>query len=346
VASLIPSEIQRHSLTAGAAYHDLVSLLLDDTVSDIKGAPALRERGGRQYWYDRYRIGERTYERYLGDDNEDLQGRIGRHEALKEQRDDRRRERARLVRLLRSERFLGMDNKTGRLLTALTRVGTFRIGGTLVGTHAFRAYEGELGMRMKFDQLAMTNDIDIACFEKLSLANGATAMPSIDETLRGFQFDPVPSLEAGRVWQWRQSQDQTLVEFLTPSFDAEEDVRELPALGVHAQSLHFLNYLIAEPIAAAAVYRDGALLRIPRPERYAIHKLIVADRRQGGPDSLKSRKDLLQAELLMTVLAEDRPTDLLEAYDDATSRGLQWRNRIERSLKRSPGIAALLESVR
>jgi hypothetical protein len=72
----------------------------------------------------------------------------------------------------------------------------------------------------------------------------------------------------------------TLVEFLTPSFRSEEDIRELPALGVAAQSLHFLNYLIAEPIKAAALYRSGVLVQIPRPEAYAVHKLIVANRRK------------------------------------------------------------------
>jgi hypothetical protein len=137
-----------------------------------------------------------------------------------------------------------------------------------------------------------------------------------------------------------------LVEFLTPSFDEEETLRDLPALGVSAQSLHFLDCLIADPIHAAAVYRDGILVRIPRPERFAIHKLIVADRRRDGPDSLKARKDLAQAELLVAILAEDRPSDLGEAYRDAISRGPKWRQRIERSLKRSPRTAELLEGAK
>ena len=78
------------------------------------------------------------------------------------------------------------------------------------------------------------------------------------------------------------------------------------------------------------------LLGIPRPERFAIHKLIVSSRRKEGPESLKSRKDLLQAELLIDILSEDRPTDLADAYSDAMSRGPRWREHIERSLARSP----------
>lgn len=140
---------------------------------------------------------------------------------------------------------------------------------------------------------------------------------------------------------WRQTTSTAMVEFLTPSSRPEEDIRELPALGIAAQSLHFLNDLIAEPIKAAALYRSGVLIQIPRPEAYAIHKLIVADRRQ-GPDRLKARKDIAQAALLIEALAEDRPHELREAYEDALERGPQWRAHIAATLKRMPETAAKL----
>jgi len=339
------ASFRRHSATAHAAYHDLTSLLLDESVSEIKGTPTLRDRDGRGYWYDRYRIGDEIAERYLGENTDQLRQRIERHDRLKSEREARRTERARLVRLLRSEGFLGLDNAAGSLINALSRVGVFRLGGTLVGTNAFRAYEGELGIRLKLDELAVTDDIDIASFEKLSLAIGETAFPTIEDTLKGFEFDSVPSTEAGKVWRWRQSKGGTIIEFLTPSFQDDEGLRPLAALGVSAQSLHFLNYLIADPIPSAAVYRDGALMQIPRPERFAVHKLIVADRRKDGPSRLKSQKDLQQAKLLIQVLAEDRPTDLKEAYAAALSMGPRWRQHIERTLKKSPPTAELLRSV-
>ena len=93
----------------------------------------------------------------------------------------------------------------------------------------------------------------------------------------------MPSLEKGRVWKWLQSAGGTLVEFLMPSFDEAEGLRELPTLGVHAQSLHHLNYLISEPIQAVVLYRNGVLVQVPRPERFAIHKLIVAYRSVSRP---------------------------------------------------------------
>lgn len=100
---------------------------------------------------------------------------------------------------------------------------------------------------------------------------------------------------------------------------------------------------IADPIDAAAVYREGVLGKLPRPERFAIHKLIVADRRLEGPDSRKARKDLMQVELLASALAEDRPADLAEAYADAIERGPKWRA----SSEASSGFQALrLQSTR
>ncbi|WP_430450532.1 GSU2403 family nucleotidyltransferase fold protein [Rhodophyticola sp.] len=62
---------------------------------------------------------------------------------------------------------------------------------------------------------------------------------------------------------------------MTPAF-GDETVRDLPALGVGAQALNYLNFLIAEPIPAAALYRSGVLVQVPRPERFAV---LQADHR-------------------------------------------------------------------
>jgi hypothetical protein len=185
-------------------------------------------------------------------------------------------------------------------------------------------------------------DVDIAQFERLSLALGDQVEEPLAAAFRTLDFEPVPTLRNRAVWKWRQTRSDLLVEFLTPSFRPEEDIRDLPALGVAAKSLHFLNFLIAGPIKAAALYRSGVLVQVPRPERYAIHKLIVADRRRAGPGQIKSRKDRAQAALLIKTLAEDRPDELREAYADAMERGPQWRAHLGATLERMPEIAAKL----
>ncbi len=327
--------IVRHSQLAHAAYNDLLSSLRDEAVLDIRGTPTRIERNGKTYWYDTYRVGSDVRKSYIGEDNEVLRERMQRIGDLRGRREERRKSRSRLIRLLRAEGFLGVDAATGSFLHALASAGVFRLGGTLVGTQAFRFYEGELGIRLTVDQTAQTNDIDIASFERLSLALEDVVSEPLENVLKEFSFEQIPSLEPGKTWRWRQTSSQTLVEFLTPSFSEDEGLRPLPALGVHAQSLHHLNYLIADPVPAAATYRDGVLVQIPRPERFAIHKLIVSDRRMGGPDSLKSVKDRMQAELLVDVLMADRPDDLRDALEDALSRGRRWRDRIAATVGRS-----------
>ena len=334
--------MRRHSSTAHAAYHDLLRSLQDEMVSDLRGAPTEVRRNGRVYWYDSYRIGSDVRKRYIGEDSDELRRRFANVAVLREEREERRQRRSRLIRILRAEGFLGLDAATGSLLAALSNVGVFRLGGTIVGTVAFRLYEGELGLRYELDQAARTDDVDIASFERLSLALDDVVEEPLQSVLSEFAFEPAPSLDRHRSWRWRQTRGEALVEFLTPSFGEHEDTRPLPALGVHAQALHYLNYLLAEPIRAAVPYRNGILVQIPRPERFAIHKLIVADRRREGADSLKAVKDRLQATFLIEARARDRPDDLREAYEDALARGPRWRERLQASIARSDGLGGTL----
>ena len=334
--------MDRISNIAEIAYRDLLRMLKDDRVSAIRGTPILRVKGKKRYWYDQYRVGTSVKQKYIGEDGPDLSAAIEQRTALAQTQVQRQANRSRLVRLMRTEGMLGLDGANSSLLSALANAGLFRLGGTLVGTVAFRLYEAELGIKLSTDELINTNDIDIASFTRLSLALQDQVSESLNGVFSEFKFDPVPSLDREHVWKWRQTQSDLMVEFLTPSFNEAEGLERLPALGVSAQSLHHLNYLIANPIHAVIPYRSGVLIQIPAPERFAIHKLIVADRRRDGPDSFKARKDRDQARFLVNVLAEDRPDELAEAYQDAIKRGPKWQDRLGASLKRLPDIAEIL----
>ncbi|WP_149142469.1 GSU2403 family nucleotidyltransferase fold protein [Gemmobacter caeruleus] len=331
---------ERHSTLAHSAYHDLLRSLKSDRVTEIRGSVMRESRAnGRAYWYETRRTGTTVRRRYIGEDSPELAADLAERARLQAEAKARAAHRTRLVRLLRGEDFLPVEARFGAILKAMADLGVFRLGGTIVGTHAFRLYEGELGLRYSFDDTAQTGDLDIAQFERLSLALGDQVEDQLAQTFQELDFAPVPSLHRDAVWRWQQTRSDTLVEFLTPSFRPDEDIRPLPALGISAQSLHFLNYLIANPIPAALLYRSGILIQIPRPEAFAIHKLIVADRRRGGPDALKSEKDRRQAAFLIEALAEDRPDELAEAYADALSRGPKWRDHLGRSLARMPATA-------
>lgn len=335
--------MESHSPIAHAAYHDLLRLAKDEAAGALRGTPTRVTRNGRIYWYDSFRIGREVHKTYIGEDSEELRARLDRAAELREGAEARRRERARLVRLLRAEGFMSLDQGTGGLLNAMAGAGVFRLGGTVVGTHAFRLYEGELGLRFRLDDTAQTGDLDIASFERLSLALDDRAEPRVEEVLQGFRFDPLPALDNREAWRWSQSKSGTLVEFLTPAF-GEEGLRPLAALEVRAQALNYLNYLIAQPIHAVALYRAGVLVQIPRPERFAVHKLIISTRRRAG-DRLKVEKDRRQAAFLVEALAEQRPDDLLEAVEEARDRGPRWRARLEEALAARPDIAERIAGI-
>jgi hypothetical protein len=84
---------------------------------------------------------------------------------------------------------------------------------------------------------------------------------------------------------------------------------------------------------------------VPAPERFAVHKLIVASRRLG--DALgraKAFKDLSQAALLFEALVETRQGDVVaDAWQEAWDRGAAWKEGISKGFLRLPenGVAAL-----
>ena len=52
-----------------------------------------------------------------------------------------------------------------------------------------------------------------------------------------------------------------------------------------------------------------------------MHELNVAERRRGGPDSLKAEKDRAQAEFLIAAWAALRPDEARLAHDEVVARG-------------------------
>ncbi|TIR11239.1 MAG: hypothetical protein E5X64_24775 [Mesorhizobium sp.] len=128
------------------------------------------------------------------------------------------------------------------------------------------------------------------------------------------------------------------VGFLTPntgSDDYADRAISMPSLGgASAQPLRFLDFLIHEPIRTVLLHRSGVPVVVPSPGRYAVHKLIVASRRQNNANGVAKReKDVYQAALLVEALeATRRQDDLAIAFSEAWARGKHWRNAIQKGL--------------
>src|SRR5690606_24722355 len=79
------------------------------------------------------------------------------------------------------------------------------------------------------------------------------------------------------------------------------------------------------------LHGGGVPVSIPRAERYAVHKLIVAVERQ---DQAKARKDIAQAEQLIEILQTRRPIELAEAWQAAWGMGGRWREKLQSGRER------------
>lgn len=326
---------RRFPLTVQTAYADLLSRAQEDALLELGGTAVMRERRGRKYWYTVQRLGDQTVEKYLGPDNNDVRQRVERAKKISEDRRKREKQRSSLARMCREGGLPRVDAQTGKVLLALSKAGLFRLRAVLVGTHAFRSYPAILGIDLP-EAIAVTEDIDVAAFQSVSVALDDQLQPDMATALETIgSFIAVPSIHTPST-AWRDSESGSLVELLTPNEgpDRDEPV-ELPAMGAYAQPLRFLDYLIHDPIQAVALYRSGILVNVPQPARYAVHKLIVAVRRHASASG-KARKDIEQAAALIRVLAEDRPDELEDAFNEAESRGRSWRTHLKKGAARLP----------
>lgn len=321
--------------TLQTTYANLVQMHLNRPEFEFQGAPFTVLRKGKTYWYANQRSpdGASPRQRYLGPDTDEMRDRIEKMRAERQNAADFRDHASSLVAQLRAGGIAGPDRKTGPILRALANCGVFRLGGTLVGTHAFLHYNLVLGVHLTeaAGWITQTDDIDIASFEHLSMAIDDVADPDLAGALEQLGFRPAPSLNPKTPTTWTLADASYAIDFLTPSFSEREQPTKLAALKMWAQGLHYLNFLIKDPMPAVTPYMEGLLIQIPKPERYAVHKLIIAQRRRGGTDT-KRRKDIEQARAIIWAMAEDRPYEIKSAIAEADSMGEKWRAALDRTL--------------
>ncbi len=321
--------------TLQTTYANLVQAHLNRPAFEFQGAPFTMVRKGKTYWYANQRSedGTTSRQRYIGPDTDEMRVRIDAMKTQQQSQADFRAHSSSLVAQLRAGGIAGPDRKTGPILRALVNSGAFRLGGTLVGTHAFRHYDLVLGAYLSDSTawIAQTDDIDVASFHTLSMAIEDTTDPQVAKALGTLDFRPVPTIGKTPPTTWTLADGSYAIDFLTPSFSEEDKPAHIPTLDIWAKRLHFLNYLIADPIPAVSPYMEGLLIQIPQPARYAIHKLIIAQRRKDFAEA-KRRKDIEQARSLIWAMSEDQPYVLAAAIKDADRRGKKWKAALDQAL--------------
>lgn len=283
---------------------------------------------GRAYWYFDDARAE-TKRRYIGPvDDEAITQRVTDFKRIK---DDFRGRRKLVSTLTREAGLQAPERMTGDIIEALERAGLFRLRAVLVGTVAFQTYSAYLGVRLP--GVAMqTGDADIAQFHSISAAV-EDSLPPILDILHSvdISFRPLPHMGDSRPASQYTNAANYKVEFLTPnrgSDDHSDKPAPMPALGgTAAQPLRFLDFLIYEPVRAVMLHKGGISVLVPAPERFAVHKFIVASRRPTDANGIAKRdKDVRQAFLLFDALATTRGhAALADAFAEAWNCGPHWR---------------------
>lgn len=326
----MPSPLfRRHPPSLATTYADVENHALhqDQVLAGTPGAISIRENAGGTRYYVRqfYDFERRKRDQYLvqvdATDGEAV-ARVWRN------RIEEARQLQASVRLLAREGYSVLQAKHLAALAPLAGHRLFDAGAVLVGTHAFEVIVNRLAIRVP---VFATEDVDIARPGKLALERPPRR--GILEMLResGIDFVDVPSLARGRppTSYKERGRSRFTFDLLVPTAGTEIETVPVPELGAHATGLPYLRYLLAETQMGAAISTHGvAAVRVPVPERFAIHKLLVAQLRVGRTE--KSRKDLRQAALLIAALGELFPGAIAEAYAKTAA---STRKYIRRSLE-------------
>jgi hypothetical protein len=220
------------------------------------------------------------------------------------------------------------DLYTGRILAALAQGALFERGVVLVGTAAFQLYPCVVGAYLS--SAIMTQDVDLS-IARLAVPGMIGSEPlevilrRADSTFEGImsRTDKLPK-------KFRSAKAKFEVDIVTTPGRSPEPVL-LSALGCSAEPLAFMDYLIEDAMSVVALYGAGVLVRVPMPERFAVHKLIVSQMRPSR--SVKRVKDVEQARQLIAALRSRDPESIENEIEEARARGPTWRKRIDTALK-------------
>lgn len=290
---------------------------------------------GKRYWYLYISLGASRREHYLGEESTEMLDRIAdEREAWESSRDDREL-RARLVSMLIAGGMSPTARDEGKVLALLERSAVFLAGGVLVGTLAFKSYSNMLGV--KWVGNLSTQDVDVAADNRFMLALPRPKKPiHLGQVIldSGMGFFEIPALNRKQPsTSFRIRGKDFRIDVLTPMRGRET---ERPLLiknfATYAQPLRFLDYLLEAIQPAVLLFEHGIMVNVPSPARFAIHKCVVSQMRIPAY-AAKARKDLDQAEQLFQVLLEERPGDLVLAYDAAKRMGEKFLRRFRDGLE-------------
>ena len=298
---------------------------LNRSIADLPGGFAKKVVAGRTYWYYQVKNPDgQLRQSYVGPDDAPTQALIERHgdpaQKLAQQQ---------LVRMARAAMELGCADippKHARVIERLADSGLFSAGGILVGTHAFLAYQNVFGVRWSAG--AATLDLDFAhAGRNVSLALPENLKLDTNAAIDSLQMGFIPN-QAQTSFRKADEPDFDL-DFLTSRGRTGDKPVTLARLNLTMQPLRFMELSLQDPMRTTLLARSGPIVvNLPRPERYALHKLLVFGERAQAQRT-KARKDIAQAAALLDYLLTHDTAQIATMWTDVNNRGPGWRKRLK-----------------
>lgn len=304
--------------------------LVQDTHGQSTPAATVYERTlrGIRFLYAKKRVGLSRKDIFIGRaDDDDVKAKVESFRSEMERAESRRK----TIVALRAAGVPVPTTELGRVLDALADAGILR-RTVVVGTSAYQCYPPLIGSALPTATL-MSQDADIAT---MSLA---ISSDENGETLEAILKKADPTF-TGRLGIDRESLPSSFraatgftVDLLTPILRRDDpNPMPLEKLRAGAVPLQHLKWLIETPVPVCVLHGAGIPAFVPQPARFAIHKLIIAQKREANRE--KRTKDLAQAKALIEILKRRDPFALEDARDAAFAEGREgWQVPVERSLK-------------
>jgi len=323
-------------------YTQLLSQCLHSAAPSGRGLSfvAKRIKGGK-HWYLQLTVGSGKTQHYLGPDSDKVRALIDKEISFWQSAAADLTVREQLVSMLDKGGAHAANSIDARVLELLERTGVFVAGGVIVGSHAFALYGNMLGVSWK-SEVTRTQDIDIATERHVVIG-----IPDKKINLRQAIIDSelgfieIPALDRkSPSTKFRIRGKQLSVDMLTPMVGRTSSKPiHIASLNIYAEPVRFLDYLLLDAQAAVVIAKAGLLVNVPAPARYALHKLVTAERRVAAFQT-KTKKDLMQAEQLLQALLRDRPGDLRTAWAAALKQPSKFMQQLR------GGLAKLTDETR
>ena len=140
--------MQEISLASQTMFAELLQRCLDaefDEAFDERGSFRKKLSKGRMYWHHQRKIHGKVISKYVGPvTDKSITDRVRRFAEIKSDF----KQRQEMVRALAAAGLPTPDAISGSIVEAMWKAGFFRLRGVLVGTVAFQAYAGHLGVRL------------------------------------------------------------------------------------------------------------------------------------------------------------------------------------------------------